>query len=495
VVVDTETTGVYDSDRILEVAVVTLDLSGVVIDEWDTLLNPGRDVGPVWLHGISAEMVIDAPTFEEVTGPLATRLNGALLCGHNLPFDLRMLKMEFSRCGIDVHFPPGLDTLRATRSNLETACAKHGISIEGTHQALADARATAQLLLRLVDQLPSESGRAVIHSPAYRIEPEKRKTRLGRQAASTARPSYLAALAARLDHTNAEVDLIGYLDLLDRAMADHHLDTDERKALTNLARELGLDNRQIEIAHRRWLSDLVEQACADGIVDSDEYDQLLRAAYVLGVDSSLVERRTVTHRSTECVIELSPGLGVCFTGVAVDEYGSEIPRETLAEHARRLGLVVEDSLTKSRCKLLVAADLTSQSGKVSKAQSWGIPIVSAADFLSASARSTLKARVVAIGDRRAVECAQCGRTFTRAVTQGRKPGLCDNCAAANTPLEVRSKRGADAGSPDDGPVGLVGTSSLDGGSLIETYRCSVCGKTFDRLKGRGRKPKRCPACR
>lgn len=495
VVVDTETTGVYNSDRVVEVAVVTLDLSGVVVDEWDTLVNPGRDVGPVWIHGISAEMVVDAPTFEEVAGPLAARLHGAILCAHNLPFDTRMLRMEFDRCGIDVDFSPGFDTLRATGSKLGIACADHGISIDGAHQAIADARATAQLLLRLADQLPGESSRAAIHSPVLRIEPEKRRTRPARSATAIASPSYLAALATQLDHANAGVDLIGYLDLLDRAMADLHLDTDERNALVNLARELGLDDRQIETAHRRWLSDLVDLACADGVVDGDEYDQLLRAAHVLGLDSSLVEGRTVSHRSTESAIELAPGVGVCFTGVAVDALGSEIPRETLAEHARRLGLVVEDSFTKSRCGLLVAADPASQSGKAGKARSWGIPIIGAADFLAATPGTSIKSRVVAVGGRQAVECARCGRTFTRDATRGRKLTVCEDCAESDPPPAVRSTGAVRSITSDDRPAELVGTVQLDDGSIIETYRCLSCGQTFDRPKGRGRKPKRCPACR
>jgi hypothetical protein len=46
VVVDVETTGVLNSDRIVEVAAVTLSPNGQVVDEWDTLVNPGRDVGP-----------------------------------------------------------------------------------------------------------------------------------------------------------------------------------------------------------------------------------------------------------------------------------------------------------------------------------------------------------------------------------------------------------------------------------------------------------------
>jgi DNA polymerase-3 subunit epsilon len=74
VVVDTETTGVYPADRVVEVAAVTMALTGEVIDEWETLVDPQRDVGPTWLHGISPSMLVGAPTFEEMAGSLAARL-------------------------------------------------------------------------------------------------------------------------------------------------------------------------------------------------------------------------------------------------------------------------------------------------------------------------------------------------------------------------------------------------------------------------------------
>lgn len=156
VVLDTETTGVADTDRVIEVALITLDLSGAVIDEWDTLVNPQHDVGPTWLHGITHEMLTDAPTFGQILQPLSERLNGAIACAHNLPFDARMLKNEFLRQGVTVDFTGGLDTLQMTRAKLAVACATFGINIAHAHRALDDARATASLLLNLDNQLPSQ---------------------------------------------------------------------------------------------------------------------------------------------------------------------------------------------------------------------------------------------------------------------------------------------------------------------------------------------------
>ena len=58
VVVDVETTGFGRSDKIVEIAAITLDsATWETIGEYDTLINPERDVGPTGVHGITASMV------------------------------------------------------------------------------------------------------------------------------------------------------------------------------------------------------------------------------------------------------------------------------------------------------------------------------------------------------------------------------------------------------------------------------------------------------
>ena len=63
-VIDTETTGLSPRlrHRIVELAVVLVDESGQVEDEFCTLLNPERDLGPQHIHGIRGAEVINAPS-------------------------------------------------------------------------------------------------------------------------------------------------------------------------------------------------------------------------------------------------------------------------------------------------------------------------------------------------------------------------------------------------------------------------------------------------
>ena len=113
-VVDVETTGFSKHDRICEIAII--NFSGDTLEpkgEFTSLVNPQRDTGPVWIHGISNEMVEQAPRFSQIQQEVAERIDGHVLVAHNLAFDQRMLKQEWSR--LNGNFYPG-DGIRATAS-------------------------------------------------------------------------------------------------------------------------------------------------------------------------------------------------------------------------------------------------------------------------------------------------------------------------------------------------------------------------------------------
>ncbi|WNV91377.1 exonuclease domain-containing protein [Umezawaea sp. Da 62-37] len=153
-VVDTETTGfaARGRDRIVEVAVVHLDEDGVVTDEWCTLVNPARDLGPQHVHRISAAEVWHAPSFADIAGALAAQLANRVLVAHNLGFDARFLAAEFGRLGVE--WPTaGLCTMRLSDDylpasagrSLRACCAAAGVSLLDAHSALHDAHAAAGL--------------------------------------------------------------------------------------------------------------------------------------------------------------------------------------------------------------------------------------------------------------------------------------------------------------------------------------------------------------
>ena len=74
------------------------------------------------------------------------------------------------------------------------------------------------------------------------------------------------------------------------------------------------------------------------------------------------------------------GARVCFTGTVLHS-GREIDRSEMERRARKAGLAPVANVTKTKCDVLVVAELGTQSNKSRAAMKWGTPIVAAADFL------------------------------------------------------------------------------------------------------------------
>ncbi|CAO0825542.1 3'-5' exonuclease DinG [Streptomyces microflavus] len=99
-VVDVETTGLARDDRIISAAVYRLDALGNVEDHWYTLANPERDPGPVWIHGLTSDVLEGAPLFPEVAAELSARLADRVLVAHNAAFDWSMIAREYARASV-----------------------------------------------------------------------------------------------------------------------------------------------------------------------------------------------------------------------------------------------------------------------------------------------------------------------------------------------------------------------------------------------------------
>ncbi|MEX1659239.1 exonuclease domain-containing protein [Streptomyces pseudovenezuelae] len=98
-VVDVETTGLARDDRIISAAVYRLDARGEVEDHWYTLVNPERDPGPVWIHGLTSDALDGAPLFQDIADEFSARLDGRVLVAHNAVFDWQMIAREYARAG------------------------------------------------------------------------------------------------------------------------------------------------------------------------------------------------------------------------------------------------------------------------------------------------------------------------------------------------------------------------------------------------------------
>jgi DNA polymerase III epsilon subunit-like protein len=91
-ILDTETTGLDENAEIVELAVVNANGEKLV----DTLIKPLNPIPEEvsLIHGISNEMVNDAPNWRDVWLEIAPLLTGRLVLAYNAPFDSRILEQS-----------------------------------------------------------------------------------------------------------------------------------------------------------------------------------------------------------------------------------------------------------------------------------------------------------------------------------------------------------------------------------------------------------------
>ena len=155
-VVDLETTGLSPTtDAIVEIGLVLTAPDGTVTSSWSTLLDPGRDVGPTYVHGITQADVLGAPRLEDVADLLTASLAGRAVVAHNARFDVGFLVQALGASGhLDGGAPlPRVCTMEWSRHFLRTpsrrltaCCDVAGIELGHHHSALDDALASAALL-------------------------------------------------------------------------------------------------------------------------------------------------------------------------------------------------------------------------------------------------------------------------------------------------------------------------------------------------------------
>jgi DNA polymerase-3 subunit epsilon len=163
--VDTETTGASADfgHRVIEIGIVRVE-NGVKVAEYQQLIDPRRRIGPgiTALTGITQAMCIGQPTFDQQLPAMLPLLQGAVVLGHNVRFDLSFLGKEFRRAGTDIvsalSSAPVLDTVRIARrrfgrggNGLQILSRRMGIVPAIAHRALADAQTTHLLFEKLIE--------------------------------------------------------------------------------------------------------------------------------------------------------------------------------------------------------------------------------------------------------------------------------------------------------------------------------------------------------
>lgn len=119
VITDTETNGLEpETCEVIEVAYMTLNADTFEVEEtWSSFVKPSFTVmDNTDIHGITAEMVADAPEFDEISDFLAKKFNGNKLVAHNgRRFDKNFFIQSFERSGLEVKAMSMVDTLDLSR--------------------------------------------------------------------------------------------------------------------------------------------------------------------------------------------------------------------------------------------------------------------------------------------------------------------------------------------------------------------------------------------
>lgn len=184
-VIDTETTGVnVFTDRIVEVAAVTLDTAGQIpnvdTDAYTAIIDPGIEIpeGAAAVHGITTERArTEGQAPATVLAEIAELVRSAQdldmpLVMYNARFDWPLLLIEAERHGID--FPCAapildpylidrlVDRFRKGKRQLTMVAEHYGVELgDAAHGALADATAAGRVMRRIVDRYPEVAQRSL----------------------------------------------------------------------------------------------------------------------------------------------------------------------------------------------------------------------------------------------------------------------------------------------------------------------------------------------
>lgn len=126
-------------------------INGHVQQQFYSLINPipdGRDALNTAVHGITLDMVADAPTFKQLFPLLKSFINDMPIVCHNKGVDINIMRrcMEhYALTGIDPN--NNYCTFEMTGLSLSSCCKQYGITMGEHHNALNDAMACAKVFL------------------------------------------------------------------------------------------------------------------------------------------------------------------------------------------------------------------------------------------------------------------------------------------------------------------------------------------------------------
>lgn len=160
-IVDLEATSAGSNAKIIQVGIVIVE-NGEITQSYETDVNPHErlDEHIKQLTGLTDARLRKAPEFAQVAKEIFELINDAVFVAHNVRFDANLLAEALFWEGFELT-TPRIDTVELSqifyptfeRYNLGALAFELGIELHHAHSALADATATAQLLLKLREKI------------------------------------------------------------------------------------------------------------------------------------------------------------------------------------------------------------------------------------------------------------------------------------------------------------------------------------------------------
>ncbi|HZK09813.1 MAG TPA: PolC-type DNA polymerase III, partial [Clostridia bacterium] len=162
VVIDFETTGLNTkTDKIIEIGAVKLD-GDKIVETFSELINPHISLPSkiTKITGITDAMLNGKPSIEQVMPDFLKFVGNCPIAAHNASFDMGMLESELERQSITLDVAQ-IDTLALSRKlypmlkshRLKSLCRHLNVSLQNAHRAFDDARATAQCLSKMIEEV------------------------------------------------------------------------------------------------------------------------------------------------------------------------------------------------------------------------------------------------------------------------------------------------------------------------------------------------------
>ncbi len=169
---DTETSGRYPLEsEICEVAAVKYSFKdgvGFEVEAFASLVKQSKPMSAevIKIHGITNEMVADAPALSAVLPKFSKFIEGSVLLAHHAQFDLGFVASALEDCKLPLPTVPTICTSLLAQGNvpetpnhrLQTLVPFFGVNPGQAHRALDDARACLHVAMKIFDRLQTSAG-------------------------------------------------------------------------------------------------------------------------------------------------------------------------------------------------------------------------------------------------------------------------------------------------------------------------------------------------